>query len=196
MRDYIQLATELLLFLKNEKSSKNDEIKFVQNARKKISIPSNSNEITKSQLTDLISELSDHEEVSFKEKINDIWQMCSDNIQSTNKDNGLTQSGIADRVGITKQALSKILSFGTETIPKKYTLIRIALAFELTYRQTVELLAYGNYAFNPGKAIDKIIIFCINKGIYDINEIYRITEIVSKEQKIDFIGAFKKEIQI
>ncbi|MFD1348605.1 helix-turn-helix domain-containing protein [Oceanobacillus caeni] len=80
-------------------------------------------------------------------------------------DKGIIQQELADKAGLSKSYMSNILNGVSAT---KYKLIRIALVLELNLDETKELLEIGGSKPLTKTLKDKIIVSCINLGIFDL----------------------------
>ena len=81
----------------------------------------------------------------------------------------LEETELYKKAGITRAGFSKIRSMSkTGYNPSKATVIRLCLALELTIQQTQEMLETLGYHLSDASIKDKIISWCIEEGIYDI----------------------------
>ncbi|WP_405383092.1 helix-turn-helix domain-containing protein [Phascolarctobacterium sp.] len=81
----------------------------------------------------------------------------------------LKEVELYQKAGITRASFSKIRSMSkTGYKPSKATIIRLCLALELTIQQTQEMLETLGYHLSDASIKDKIISWCIEEGIYDI----------------------------
>ena len=62
-------------------------------------------------------------------------------------------SEIYKRAGIDRKLFSKIMNNNYH--PSKQTVIKLCLGLKLTYKQSVDLLARADYAFNPANEDDR-----------------------------------------
>jgi hypothetical protein len=79
---------------------------------------------------------------------------------------------IYKRAGIDRRHFSKIRS-NAEYKPGKNTVISLALALELTKKETDKLLSSAGYSLSDSDTFDLVIQFCLEKKIYntyDINQ--------------------------
>jgi hypothetical protein len=74
------------------------------------------------------------------------------------------------RAGIDRRHFSKIRS-NPEYKPGKNTVIALALALELTKKETDKLLSSAGYSLSDSDTFDLVIQFCLEKKIYDFYEI-------------------------
>lgn len=87
---------------------------------------------------------------------------------------GMTDVEVYTRARIDRKLFSKIRKSGYH--PKKKTIISLALALELDYTETINLLSLAGYTLSPALSMpaDVIISNTIRKGIYDIDQINEI----------------------
>lgn len=74
------------------------------------------------------------------------------------------------RSNVTKGAFSKILCGDTKK-PQKKTVLALCIGLRLTLKESAELLASADMAFNPYNKRDRLVMQCIETGQYDIDEI-------------------------
>jgi hypothetical protein len=79
-----------------------------------------------------------------------------------------SDADIYKKAGIDRKHFSKIRSNPTYR-PGKNTIIALALALELTKKETDKLLGSAGYTLSESETSDLIIQFCLEKKIYDID---------------------------
>ncbi len=83
---------------------------------------------------------------------------------------GVPDSEIYKKAGIDRRHFSKIRSNPEYKISKN-TAIALALALELSKKDTDELLGAAGYYLSDNETLDLVIQFCIKKRIYDIHSV-------------------------
>jgi len=83
---------------------------------------------------------------------------------------GRKDSEVYRRANIDRRLFSKIRN-NEDYTPTKTTVLAFAVALELTYDQTVDLLARAGFALSPSRKFDVIVEFFIQSQRYDIFEI-------------------------
>lgn len=81
-----------------------------------------------------------------------------------------TDSDIYKKAGIDRRHFSKIRS-NPDYRPGKNTVIALALALELNKKETDKLLSAAGYSLSDSDTFDLVIQFCLEKKIYDIQEV-------------------------
>lgn len=81
-----------------------------------------------------------------------------------------SDSTIYKKAGIDRRHFSKIRS-NPDYKPGKNTAIALALALELSKKETDRLLSAAGYSLSDGDTFDLVIQFCIDKKIYGIHEV-------------------------
>lgn len=84
---------------------------------------------------------------------------------------GLTDVDVYTRAQIDRKLFSKIRKRGY--IPRKKTIVALALALKLNYSETINLLEFAGFALSPAPSMpfDVIITNTIQSGMYDIDKI-------------------------
>jgi hypothetical protein len=77
---------------------------------------------------------------------------------------------IYKRAGLDRRHFSKIRS-NPEYKPGKNTVIALALALELTKKETDKLLSSAGYSLSDSDTLDLVIQFCLEKKMYDFYDI-------------------------
>ncbi|MFA6941094.1 MAG: XRE family transcriptional regulator [Clostridiaceae bacterium] len=83
---------------------------------------------------------------------------------------GFSDSNVYKKADIDRRLFSKIRS-NTNYHPGKNTVIALALALELSKKETDELLSSAGYSLTECDTFDLVIQFCINKKIYNIQNV-------------------------
>ena len=80
---------------------------------------------------------------------------------------GKKDSEIYKPMEYSKQAYSKMMS-NLSTKPKKNTAMLFCLSLELTYEESIDLLARAGYTFDVTEKKELVVEACIKNGFYDI----------------------------
>ncbi|MCD8511684.1 MAG: hypothetical protein LRY73_18760 [Bacillus sp. (in: Bacteria)] len=83
---------------------------------------------------------------------------------------GCTDAEVYRKAGIDRKHFSKIRS-KDEYKPKKSTIVALALALELSKKQTVKLLDSAGYSLSDSDTLDLVISFFLEKQNYNIHEV-------------------------
>jgi hypothetical protein len=83
---------------------------------------------------------------------------------------GVSDADVYKHAGMDRRHFSKIRS-NPEYKPGKNTVIALALALELTKRETDKLLSSAGYSLSDSDTFDLVIQFCLEKKIFDFYDI-------------------------
>ncbi|SEM54987.1 hypothetical protein SAMN05192533_103322 [Mesobacillus persicus] len=83
---------------------------------------------------------------------------------------GYRDADVYKRAGMDRKHFSKIRSIPNYR-PRKNTVIALALALELDYDNTDELLSAAGYSLSESDTYDLVIQFCLEKRIYDLDSV-------------------------
>lgn len=83
---------------------------------------------------------------------------------------GARDSEVYKKAGIDRKHFSKIRTNPTYR-PRKNTVIALALALELDFEDTDELLGAAGYLLTDSETYDLVIRFCLEKKIYDLDSV-------------------------
>ena len=89
-------------------------------------------------------------------------------------DRGLTDAQVYKKANLDRKLFSKIRC-SDEYIPRKRTVLALAIALRLNLDETLDLLRSAGFALSPGSRADLIVAYCIQNNIYDI---YRINALL------------------
>ena len=82
----------------------------------------------------------------------------------------LTDPEVYKKADLDRKLFSKIRC-NKDYVPKKKTVVALAVALELNMDDARDLLASAGYALTNNNIFDVIISFCLENGIYDIYEV-------------------------
>lgn len=85
-------------------------------------------------------------------------------------DKDLDNTTVYKSSNVTKGAFSKIMC-GDTKIPKKKAVLGFCIGLKLSLEEAEELLASADMAFNPYDKRDKLVIQCLQRGQYNIDEV-------------------------
>lgn len=85
-------------------------------------------------------------------------------------DRDLDNTTVYKSSNVTKGAFSKIMC-GDTRIPKKKSVLGFCIGLKLSLEEAEELLASADMAFNPYDKRDKLVIQCLQRGQYNIDEV-------------------------
>lgn len=83
---------------------------------------------------------------------------------------GMTNAQIYKKANLSKSVFSSIMS-NKDRIPKKNTVIALAIALELDLECTERLLMKAGYTFSNSIVTDLVVVYCINHKMFDIDKI-------------------------
>ncbi len=83
---------------------------------------------------------------------------------------GVENIAVYKAANITRGAFSKILCGDTKK-PQKKTVLAFCIGLKLNTEEAEELLASADMAFNPYSKMDKLVIDCLERGQYDIDNV-------------------------
>ncbi len=92
----------------------------------------------------------------------------SEMIRRLIRESGKQNSEVYARANVTRQHFSKICKVN-DYQPSKSTAIAFAIALNLDYKKTQALLASAGYTLTKSKLADVIVMFFIERGIFDID---------------------------
>lgn len=81
---------------------------------------------------------------------------------------GETDAEIYHRAGIDRRYFAKIRS---GSVPRKTTVMALCLALKLDVDRAKDLMKLGGYAFSDARRRDVIVLFCLEREIYDLMEV-------------------------
>lgn len=90
--------------------------------------------------------------------------------------NGYSATTIANETGVTRQWISKILSYQTKTIPSLDVVLKIIFAYKIPPQTAFELIDLAGHSLNTGTVNNRFIIFCIKNQAYSLEAIKKTAE--------------------
>ncbi|WP_163100083.1 hypothetical protein [Peribacillus alkalitolerans] len=91
---------------------------------------------------------------------------------------GVNDPEVYKKAGIDRKLFSKIRS-KPDYHPRKTTILALALALELSKKETDKLLISAGYSLSDSDTTDLIIQFCLEKKIYDIDHVNQMLDYYS-----------------
>lgn len=83
---------------------------------------------------------------------------------------GMTDPEVYKKANLDRKLFSKIRS-SEDYLPKKKTVLALAIALELNMDETIDLLQRAGIALNPSSRFDLIVGYCIDHEIYNVFDI-------------------------
>jgi hypothetical protein len=83
---------------------------------------------------------------------------------------GMKDSDLYKKAGIDRRHFSKIRS-NLDYHPSKNTAIALALSLELSQKEVEKLIGAAGYTLTDSETFDLVITFCLERKIYDINNV-------------------------
>ena len=107
---------------------------------------------------------------SLEDVVNNLGESFQQRLLRMIDERGLTDPQVYKRANIDRKLFSKIRCH-EDYIPRKKTIVAIAIALKLNLDDTKDLLASAGLALANNSKSDLIVSFCIENGIYDIYEV-------------------------
>lgn len=107
---------------------------------------------------------------SLEDAVNHLGESFQDRLLRMIDERGMTDPEVYKRANLDRKLFSKIRCHEAY-IPKKKTILSLAIALRLNLDDTRDLLASAGYALTNNSKSDVIVRFCIENGIYDIYEV-------------------------
>lgn len=107
---------------------------------------------------------------SLEEAVNNLGESFQKRLLRMIDERGMTDPEVYKRANVDRKLFSKIRC-SEDYIPKKKTIIALAIALRLNLDDTKDLLASAGLMLTNNSKYDVIVSFCIENGIYDIIEV-------------------------
>ena len=110
------------------------------------------------------------EKASLEYIINNLGESFQKRLLRMIDERGMTDPEVYKRANLDRKLFSKIRC-SEDYIPKKKTIVALAIALRLNLDDTRDLLASAGLLLTNNSKSDLIVIFCLENGIYDIYEV-------------------------
>ena len=108
--------------------------------------------------------------VSLEDAVNNLGESFQARLLRMIDERGMTDPQVYKRANVDRKLFSKIRC-SENYIPKKKTIVALAIALRLNLDDTEDLLAGAGLMLTNNSKADVIVTFCIENGIYDIFEV-------------------------
>ena len=108
--------------------------------------------------------------VSLEDAVNNLGESFQARLLRMIDERGMTDPQVYKRANLDRKLFSKIRC-SENYIPKKKTIVALAIALRLDLDDTKDLLASAGLLLTSNSKADVIVTFCIENGIYDIFEV-------------------------
>ena len=110
------------------------------------------------------------EKSSLEDIVNNLGESFQKRLLRMIDERGMTDPEVYKRANLDRKLFSKIRC-SEDYIPKKKTIVALAIALRLNLDDTRDLLASAGLLLTNNSKSDLIVIFCLENGIYDIYEV-------------------------
>ena len=110
------------------------------------------------------------EKASLEDIVNNLGESFQKRLLRMIDERGMTDPEVYKRANLDRKLFSKIRC-SEDYIPKKKTIVALAIALRLNLDDTRDLLASAGLLLTNNSKSDLIVIFCLENGIYDIYEV-------------------------
>ena len=107
---------------------------------------------------------------SLEDVVNNLGESFQARLLRMIDERGMTDPEVYKRANVDRKLFSKIRC-SEDYIPKKKTIVALAIALRLNLDDTKDLLASAGLMLTSNSKADVIVSFCIENGIYDIYEV-------------------------
>ena len=119
---------------------------------------------------DVPSYASEHKKTSLEDAVNNLGESFQARLLRMIDERGMSDPEVYKRANVDRKLFSKIRC-SEDYIPKKKTIVALAIALRLNMDDTRDLLASAGLMLTNNSKADVIVSFCIENGIYDIFEV-------------------------
>ena len=110
------------------------------------------------------------QKASLEDAVNNLGESFQARLLRMIDERGMTDPEVYKRANVDRKLFSKIRC-SEDYIPKKKTIVALAIALRLNLDDTRDLLASAGLMLTNNSKADVIVSFCIENGIYDIYEV-------------------------
>ncbi len=107
---------------------------------------------------------------SLEDAVNNLGETFQARLLRMIDERGMTDPEVYKRANVDRKLFSKIRC-SDNYIPKKKTIVALAIALKLNLDDTKDLLSSAGFSLTNNSKADVIVSFCIENGIYDIFEV-------------------------
>ena len=108
--------------------------------------------------------------MSLEDAMNNLGESFQKRLLRMNDERGMTDPEVYKRANVDRKLFSKIRC-SEDYIPKKKTIVALAIALKLNLDDTRDLLASAGLTLTNNSKSDVIVSFCLENDIYDIFEV-------------------------
>lgn len=119
---------------------------------------------------DVPSYASEHKKTSLEDAVNNLGESFQARLLRMIDERGMSDPEVYKRANVDRKLFSKIRC-SEDYIPKKKTIVALAIALRLNMDDTRDLLASAGLMLTNNSKADVIVSFCIENGIYDVFEV-------------------------
>ena len=124
----------------------------------------------KESVSELYAPKPNEKKASLEDVVNNLGESFQHRLLRMIDERGMTDPEVYKRANVDRKLFSKIRC-SEDYIPKKRTIVALAIALRLNLDDTKDLLASAGLVLTNNSKADVIVSFCIENGIYDIFEV-------------------------